>query len=95
MEKGLTPKEQLEANQKDIRTFFSKWKELFNYSELSRRTGYDRQMIVSIFTSQPRKYSIAAYNRMNKDMMRELRDVFKALRADLDKVISDIDNYLR
>lgn len=90
----LSNMDDFKANQASIRLFFFKWKKLFNLQELTRRCGVDPQTLTNAITPCPRRKTIAGYNAFNEKLARNMREEFIKLRADLDKVISDIDDYL-
>lgn len=90
---GLS-KEQQEGQQK-IRNFFIKWKDVFSMSGLARRTeNMSKVQIGNFLIYAPKKGDSSGYTSLSDEALSDLRKQFMHLRTDLDKVISDIDDYL-
>ena len=90
---GLS-KEKQEGQQK-IRNFFIKWKGIFSINGLSNRfeTG-SKYALNNFMVYAPKKGDSSGYTSLSDEALSDLRKQFMSLRSDLDKVISDIDDYL-
>lgn len=87
-------KEQQEGQQK-VRNFFIKWKDVFNLSGLAGRTeNVTRFHLGNFLTYAPKKGDSSGYTSLSDEALSDLRKQFISLSTDLDKVISDIDDYL-
>ncbi len=90
---GLS-KEKQEGQQK-IRNFFIKWKGIFSINGLSNRFEVGSKYSLNNFLIYaPRKGDSSGYTALSDEALSDLRKQFISLRNDLDKVISDIDDYL-
>lgn len=90
---GLS-KEKQEGQQK-IRNFFVKWKGIFSINGLSNRFEKGSKYSLNNFLIYaPRKGDSSGYTALSDESLLDLRKQFSALRTDLDKVISDIDDCL-
>lgn len=90
---GLS-KEKQEGQQK-IRNFFIKWKGIFRILGLSSRFERGSKHALNNFLNYaPKKGDSSGYTSLSDEALFDLRKQFSALRSDLDKVISDIDDYL-
>lgn len=90
---GLS-KEKQEEQQK-IRNFFIKWKGVFSINGLSNRFELGSKYSLNNFLIYaPRKGDSSGYTSLSDEALADLRKQFISLRSDLDKVISDIDDYL-
>lgn len=90
---GLS-KEKQEGQQK-IRNFFIKWKGIFSINGLSNRFEKGSKYALNNFmVYAPKKGDSSGYTSLSDEALSDLRKQFISLRSDLDKVISDIDDYL-
>lgn len=90
---GLS-KEKQEGQQK-IRNFFIKWKDIFSMTGLARRTEcVSRVQIGNFMIYAPKRGDSSGYTSLSNEALSDLQKQFISLRMDLDKVISDIDDYL-
>lgn len=78
-----------------IRLFFMKWNHFINLQELSRLTGIVGNTIRFYLIATPRKNSVAGYNNFSKENLAKIRKEFARFREDLDKIIVEMDEFLK